>query len=151
MVIVASLAYLAAAICFIMALRGLSSPATAQSGNRFGMAGMAVAIVTTLVVTPEEYPALLKAVYQRADISKPRNFIGMAKDIPQADMEALLLAAIPVTPDAMRELAVARGVAVKDYLASRSLPEDRMFLGAPQLARQGEQWVPQAELKLAPR
>jgi len=42
-------------------------------------------------------------------------------------------------------------VAVKDYLASRSLPEDRMFLGAPQLARQGEQWVPQAELKLAPR
>ncbi|MDG5496738.1 NAD(P)(+) transhydrogenase (Re/Si-specific) subunit beta [Niveispirillum sp. BGYR6] len=53
MVIVASLAYLAAAVCFIMALRGLSSPATAQSGNRFGMVGMAVAIVTTLVVTPD--------------------------------------------------------------------------------------------------
>lgn len=119
--------------------------------KRRALARSGGAVTGTLVVTPEEYPALLKAVYQRADISKPRNFIGMAKDIPQADMEALLLAAIPVTPDAMRELAVARGVAVKDYLASRSLPEDRMFLGAPQQARQGEQWVPQAELKLAPR
>ncbi|WP_029013662.1 NAD(P)(+) transhydrogenase (Re/Si-specific) subunit beta [Niveispirillum irakense] len=53
MVIVASLAYLAAAVCFIMALRGLSSPATAQSGNRFGMVGMAIAILTTLAVIPD--------------------------------------------------------------------------------------------------
>jgi hypothetical protein len=68
----------------------------------------------TLVVTPEEYPALLKEVYKRADITKPRNLVGMAKDIPVPDMEALLLAAIPVGADAMRELAVARGVAVKD-------------------------------------
>ena len=44
-----------------------------------------------------------------------------------------------------------RGQAVKDFLASRSLPEDRMFLGAPQLGRQGEDWRPQAELRLAPR
>ncbi len=115
------------------------------------LARSGAAVTGTVVVTPAEYPALLKAVYQRADISKPRNLIGMAKDIPQADMEALLLAAIPVTPDAMRELAVARGVAVKDYLASRQLPEDRMFLGAPQLGPAGEKWVPQAELKLAPR
>jgi hypothetical protein len=42
-------------------------------------------------------------------------------------------------------------VAVKDYLASRNLPEDRMFLGAPQLVQQGDRWVPQAELKLAAR
>ena len=47
--------------------------------------------------------------------------------------------------------AVARGVAVKDYLASRELPEDRMFLGAPKLAQEGERWAPQAELKLAAR
>jgi uncharacterized protein involved in outer membrane biogenesis len=104
-----------------------------------------------LVVSPAEYPALLKSVYQRADIPKPRNLVGMAKDIPQADMEALLLAATVVSADTMRELAVARSVAVKDHLASRNLPEDRMFLGAPQPLRQGERWVPQAELKLAPR
>ena len=56
-----------------------------------------------------------------------------------------------MSADALRELAVARGVAVKDYLASRELPESRMFLGAPVLTRQGDAWAPQAELKLAPR
>ena len=40
--------YLIASICFIMALRGLSSPDTARSGNYFGIAGMVIAIVTTL-------------------------------------------------------------------------------------------------------
>ncbi len=42
------LAYLIAGICFILALRGLSSPATSRRGNRFGMAGMAIAVSTTL-------------------------------------------------------------------------------------------------------
>jgi NAD(P) transhydrogenase subunit beta len=45
---VAPLAYLIAGICFILALRGLSSPASSRRGNRFGMAGMAIAIATTL-------------------------------------------------------------------------------------------------------
>jgi H+-translocating NAD(P) transhydrogenase subunit beta len=40
--------YLVAAVCFILALRGLSSPETARQGNLFGMAGMAVAVLTTL-------------------------------------------------------------------------------------------------------
>ncbi|HZH28152.1 MAG TPA: NAD(P)(+) transhydrogenase (Re/Si-specific) subunit beta [Azospirillaceae bacterium] len=46
----AALAYLVAAICFIMALRGLASPVTARAGNAYGIAGMAVAIVTTLML-----------------------------------------------------------------------------------------------------
>jgi NAD(P) transhydrogenase subunit beta len=43
-----ALAYLVAGVCFILALRGLSSPSTSQRGNRLGMIGMAIAIVTTL-------------------------------------------------------------------------------------------------------
>jgi NAD(P) transhydrogenase subunit beta len=43
-----ALAYLAAAVCFIFALKGLSSPISSRRGNLFGMAGMAIAIVTTL-------------------------------------------------------------------------------------------------------
>ena len=43
------LAYLVAGICFILALRGLSSPATSQRGNRLGMIGMGIAVVTTLL------------------------------------------------------------------------------------------------------
>ncbi|MGN6692489.1 MAG: NAD(P)(+) transhydrogenase (Re/Si-specific) subunit beta, partial [Sphingopyxis sp.] len=45
----AAIAYLVSGVLFILALRGLSSPATAQSGNRFGMAGMTIAVVTTLL------------------------------------------------------------------------------------------------------
>ena len=44
-----ALAYLVAGICFILALRGLSSPASSRRGNRFGMAGMVLAVGTTLV------------------------------------------------------------------------------------------------------
>jgi hypothetical protein len=43
-----ALLYLAASVAFIMALRGLSSPETARAGNFWGIAGMAIAIVTTL-------------------------------------------------------------------------------------------------------
>jgi len=41
--------YLIASICFIMALRGLSSPETARTGNLYGIAGMVIAVVTTLL------------------------------------------------------------------------------------------------------
>ena len=44
-----SLAYLVAAVLFILALRGLSSPVTSRQGNRYGMIGMAVAVVATLL------------------------------------------------------------------------------------------------------
>jgi len=44
-----ALAYLISGGCFILALRGLSSPATSQLGNRLGMIGMTIAVLTTLI------------------------------------------------------------------------------------------------------
>ncbi len=44
------LAYLVSGICFILALRGLSSPSTSRTGNRMGMFGMLLAVVTTLML-----------------------------------------------------------------------------------------------------
>ena len=41
-------AYLLSAICFILALRGLSSPETSRRGNTLGIIGMVVAVITTL-------------------------------------------------------------------------------------------------------
>ena len=41
-------AYLAAAVCFILALKGLSSPNSARRGNLFGILGMALAVAVTL-------------------------------------------------------------------------------------------------------
>jgi hypothetical protein len=100
-------------------------------------------------ISPAEYPALLKDVYKRDDMPKPRNLIGLAKDLPVAEMEKLLLADIQVNDSAMRELAVQRGVAVKDYLASRDLPPERLFLGAAKAVPPEAKWTPRAELNLA--
>lgn len=46
-----AIAYLTAAVLFILALKGLSSPVSARRGNMFGMVGMAIAMLTTLTVT----------------------------------------------------------------------------------------------------
>ena len=46
---IAAIAYLVSGVLFILALRGLSSPATSQAGNRNGMIGMAIAVGTTLI------------------------------------------------------------------------------------------------------
>jgi proton-translocating NAD(P)+ transhydrogenase subunit beta len=45
----AALFYLVASVCFILALRGLSSPQTARIGNAYGIGGMVIAVVTTLL------------------------------------------------------------------------------------------------------
>ena len=42
--------YLVSSVCFILALRGLSSPDTARQGNIFGITGMTIAIATTLAL-----------------------------------------------------------------------------------------------------
>ncbi len=46
----AAVLYLVAGSLFIMALRGLSSPATSRTGNTYGMVGMAIAVLTTLAL-----------------------------------------------------------------------------------------------------
>jgi NAD(P) transhydrogenase subunit beta len=59
----ATLAYLAAGVLFILALRGLSSPASSRLGNRCGMAGMLLAVVTTLVINKlASLPEILAAM-----------------------------------------------------------------------------------------
>jgi len=52
----AMFAYLVSGVLFILALRGLSSPATSRAGNRYGMIGMLIAVATTLVT---HFPAVV--------------------------------------------------------------------------------------------
>jgi len=52
----AALLYLVSGALFIMALRGLSSPATSRQGNTYGMVGMGIAILTTLAVAAPTNP-----------------------------------------------------------------------------------------------
>ena len=100
-------------------------------------------------VSPDDYPALLQAVYRQADIPKPHNLMGWVKEQPVGEMEKLLLSSIPVSSEDLRQLAARRAQAVKDYLVSRDFPPARLFLGAARAMPPDAKWTPHAELNLA--
>ncbi len=82
------LAYLVAGVCFILALRGLSSPSTSQAGNRYGMIGMGIAVVTTLLVHDyASLPEIAIAIAIGAAIG-----IVTARKIAMTDMPQLVAA-----------------------------------------------------------
>lgn len=67
-----ALLYLAAAVCFILALKGLSSPKTARRGNLIGSAGAVVAVITVfLSVKLENIPLILAAIVVGSAIAVP--------------------------------------------------------------------------------
>ncbi|QHJ00031.1 DUF748 domain-containing protein [Xylophilus rhododendri] len=103
-----------------------------------------------VTVSDAEYPALLRKVYASTDMPKPRNFIGMAKDVPVDEMERLLSAQVDVDQGTVRNLALQRGGAVRDYLAAKGVPVSRVFLGAVRLD-DGDRadWKPGAQLRLS--
>ncbi|VFR86264.1 putative exported protein [plant metagenome] len=78
----------------------------------------------------------LEDAYDEADIEKPRNFVGIAKSLPAAEMKALMLAAAPAGEDALRTLAEDRARAVMELLMEKG-PADRIFLVAPRLDAKG--------------
>jgi hypothetical protein len=96
----------------------------------------------------EEMPVLLRSVYRRADITKPRNLVGMTKEIAVVDMEALLLANLSAGNDDIRNLALQRAVVVKEYLAEKKIASERLFLGATKTSGDAAQAKPQAELEI---
>jgi hypothetical protein len=104
-------------------------------------------------LTGAQREALVKRVYDDSKLpDKPRNAIGFAKAIPAAEMEALLLKATVVSTDSARELALQRGLAVRDALIAKGLPSERLFLAAPKLQGPGDNesaWSPHVQLSLS--
>ena len=82
------LAYLVAGVLFILALRGLSSPVSSRRGNRYGMAGMAIAIGTTLITHDiASLPEIIAAIAIGGGIG----FV-IARRIKMTDMPQLVAA-----------------------------------------------------------
>lgn len=94
-------------------------------------------------------PRWLKAVYKRAPFPKPRNVLGLSKDLSAPEMQALLLAHLSVTTEQAQALATQRAVVVRDYLVAQQLPLERLFLGAPRLGTPDTPEAPAAALSLA--
>lgn len=59
---IAAFLYLVSGVLFILALRGLSHPATSRRGNLYGMVGMGIAIATTLVLATPSFGGLVLIV-----------------------------------------------------------------------------------------
>ena len=96
--------------------------------------------VDNVVITPEEYPKYLKKAYKAETFPKPRNFLGFAKDIPDAEMEKLMYDNIKVTKDDLRLLALERAQNVSGYLqAQGKVAANRLFLVEPGSLPAGEQ------------
>jgi hypothetical protein len=119
-----------------------------------GALGKADADLALPPMTPQQRERLVKQLYTDTRLpDKPRNLVGMAKDLPQAEMEAMLAAAVPVDAAAARQLAVQRGRAVREALMAKGLGSERLFLGEPKLRPEGADntaWTPQAQLTLSP-
>jgi hypothetical protein len=99
--------------------------------------GNAPASLDLVTIGSDERSRWLKAAYEEAPIkSRPRNVIGMLKDVPDGEMEAMLFADAKVEDDAIRLLANARAQSVKDALATKGIAGERMFLLAPRLGNE---------------
>jgi uncharacterized protein involved in outer membrane biogenesis/outer membrane protein OmpA-like peptidoglycan-associated protein len=89
------------------------------------------AVVENVMLTPQEYDEYLKQIYRAADFSKPRNFLGMQKSLPSAEMEKLMLANIEVTDSDLRQLAARRAQNVKELMLQSEIAADRIFIVEP--------------------
>jgi hypothetical protein len=102
---------------------------------------------------PRRSPAhddLVRRLYADTPVTgKPRDALGMGKDVPVAEMEASLLATVPVNETTGRELALQRALTVRDALIARGLAAERLFLAAPQVGRPAEgQSEPQVRMMI---
>jgi uncharacterized protein involved in outer membrane biogenesis len=108
---------------------GIERKVKAQKMRELGRQGVAPKSVDDVQVDKAEYERFLKAAYGAESFPKPRNIVGLAKDIPVPEMEALMLKHTQVSEDDLRELGNRRAQAVRDrLLASGQVGADRLFI-----------------------
>ena len=111
----------------------------------------AAAASSAQALAPAARSALLKTLYKQTRLPDKPRLLGIARDIPDADMEALLRRNVPVNDETMRQQALARAIAVRDALVAQGISSERLFLAAPSLHAAGVDaapWKPQATLAL---
>jgi len=91
--------------------------------------GGSVQSADQLTIAPNEQSRYLKLVYQKEKFPKPRNFIGMLKELPDAEMTKLIIANTKVGDAELKQLAADRVATVRAFLTdSGKLAQERLFL-----------------------
>jgi hypothetical protein len=103
-----------------------------QKLNEMMKKGQPAVPVDELKIEPPEYEKYLKMAYKEEKFPKPKNFLGIAKDIPVSEMEKLMLTNTQVTDGDLRALASQRAMKVKDaILSSGQVEPERVFIIEP--------------------
>jgi uncharacterized protein involved in outer membrane biogenesis len=87
--------------------------------------------VDEVKIESPEYPKYLKLAYQEEKFPKPKNIIGMAKDLPNPEMEKLILTHIVVNESDLRTLASQRSSRVRETLVKNGIEGERLFILEP--------------------
>ena len=109
---------------------GIERKAKAQKLRDLVRQGQAQRSLDDIQFDKDEYAKYLKAAYGEESFPKPRNLIGLAVDLPVAEMEKLMMQHAKATDDDMRQLASQRAQAVRDALMASGLGADRLFIVA---------------------
>jgi hypothetical protein len=89
----------------------------------------------SVVVLPEEYRDLLARAFRDENFPKPRNLLGLPKDLPVEEMEKLMIAHAEIDDDDLIVLGTQRAQSVKNWLHKNGqIPAERIFLLAPRAA-----------------
>jgi len=110
----------------------------AQKFDDLRREGKAPASADAVSVESAEYEKYLRRAYGDEKFPKPRNVIGIAKDLPAPEMETLMLTNAQVTDEDLRVLANARAQVAKEWMVTEGkVPAERVFIVAPKLTAEG--------------
>lgn len=94
-----------------------------------GSAHKDAATAENVQLQPEDYAKYLKAVYKKEKFPKPRNLLGLVKDLPVEEMKKLIITNTVIGDTELTTLAHERVVAVKNFLITKgNVPAERVFL-----------------------
>lgn len=90
--------------------------------------------VDSVEIADKDYPRYLEKAYKAEKFPKPRNVVGLVKDLPVEEMEKLMLANMPADDEALRRLADRRAREVAQWLTGEGkVASERVFILQPNL------------------
>ena len=116
----------------------VSNSVKAEKFSDLRREGKAPASADAVTVEKAEYERYLRRAYGDEKFLKPRNVIGLAKELPVPEMETLMLTNAQVTDEDLRVLANARAQVAKEWIVTEGkVPTERVFIVTPKLTAEG--------------
>jgi uncharacterized protein involved in outer membrane biogenesis len=125
----------------------------AQKARDLARRGETAPAIDEIKLDPKEYETFLRLAYREAKFPRPRNAIGILRELPVPEMEALMLADAQVGDDELRQLATARARSVEAFLIrNKEIGPERVFQVAPKsVGGEVKDMVPRMRVDMAIR